>query len=117
MAIKLRLIDDPLDCIEIINGPQLRAELRETAPSPEAPKAPLIEIIGTLLEADAKSQKEGLIEVVEEGGKTRRIRVPRGMMRDIVKPMFEEQVIVAARSVGRGKYELESIDLAEEEPV
>jgi hypothetical protein len=31
--------------------------------------------------------------------------------------MFEEQVIVAARSVGRGKYELESIDLAEEEPV
>ena len=74
-----------------------------------------VEIRGVLLEANAKSQKRGEIEVVDSAGKPQRIVVPRGMMSDIVKPMFEEEVVVA----GVRKctiVELLSIDLAELEP-
>lgn len=49
-------------------------------------------IEGTLLEADATKQKEGVIEIVDEIGTSHKIIVPRGMMSDIVKPMFEELV-------------------------
>jgi len=74
-----------------------------------------VEIRGVLLEANAKSQKRGEIEVVDSAGKPQRIVVPRGMMSDIVKPMFEEEVVVAG--VRKGTIvELLSIDLAELEP-
>ncbi len=71
-----------------------------------------IEIQGTLLEADAKSQKEGVIQVVDSNSEIHKVFVPRGMMSDIVKPMFEEEVILYA--VQRGtRNDLESIDLAD----
>lgn len=72
------------------------------------------EVQGTLLEANAKSQRQGSIEVVHEHGKTHRLSVPRGMMSDIVKPMFEERVIVRAQRKGKILL-LESIDILEEE--
>lgn len=69
------------------------------------------EIRGVLLEADAKKQKEGIIEVVDSGGIAHKIIVPRGMMSDIVKPMFEEEVVVIAVRQ-ETKLSLEAIDLA-----
>ena len=82
-------------------------------PRPTEPK-PITEVQGVLLEADAKSRQKGRIQVVDEDDKTHRFNVPRGMMGDIVKPMFEERVIVTARRKGRG-FLLESIDLVEDE--
>ena len=71
-----------------------------------------ITVIGTLLEADATKRKEGVIEIVDGSGRSTRITVPRGMMSDIVKPMFEEWVQVVAMSRDN-KLHLVSIDLAE----
>ncbi len=71
-----------------------------------------VTVIGTLLEADATKRKEGVIEIVDGAGASTKIIVPRGMMSDIVKPMFEEwvQVVAIARD---NKLHLVSIDLAE----
>lgn len=73
-----------------------------------------IQIQGTLLEADAMQELEGLINVVDSTGTAFRIHVPRGMMSDIVKPMFEEEVVVSAIDKG-SRIDLVTIDLAESE--
>lgn len=83
-------------------------------PKRTEPEAMTEEVQGTLLEANAKSQRQGSIQVVDEDGKAHRLSVPRGMMSDIVKPMFEERVIVRAQRKGKTLL-LESIDLVEEE--
>ncbi len=71
-----------------------------------------IQIQGILLEADAMQELEGLINIVDSNGTAFRIHVPRGMMSDIVKPMFEEEVVVSA--IDRGsRIDLVTIDLAE----
>lgn len=67
---------------------------------------------GVLLEADAKRKSLGRIQLVDEHGKAHRIRVPRGMMSDIVKPMFEERVKANARRTGKDLL-LETIDLVD----
>lgn len=53
-----------------------------------------MEVKGNLLAADARKQKDGSIEIIDDDGKSHHIRVPRGMMGDIVRPMFEERVVV-----------------------
>lgn len=70
-------------------------------------------IIGLLLEADATRQKEGVIEIVGDEGVATRVVVPRGMMSDIVKPMFEERV-EAVVIVRDNKLHLVSIDVAKD---
>ena len=71
-----------------------------------------LEVVGALLEANAKSMARGRIEVVDENGKTHKFSIPRGMMSDIVKPMFEEKVIVTWRRKGK-QLRFDSINLAE----
>ncbi len=71
-----------------------------------------IQIQGTLLEADATQELEGLIRIVDSKGTEFKIHVPRGMMSDIVKPMFEEEVVVSAMDKG-SRIDLVTIDLAE----
>ena len=70
------------------------------------------EVKGILLEADATKKRLGRIQIVDEHGVAHGVSVPRGMMSDIVKPMFEERVIVSARPKGKGLL-LESIDLVD----
>jgi hypothetical protein len=89
--------------------PETRGQHIEMAPEAQGQH---IEIQGTLLEADATKQKEGIIEVVDKASQTHKVVVPRGMMSDIVKPMFEEEVIVSAILRGT-RLHLESIDLVE----
>jgi hypothetical protein len=94
-----------------------RAAVRDVSSAlvdrPYTPALSQVEVQGTLLEADAKSRKTGRIEVVDSAGRLFKIRVPRGMMSDIVKPMFEEEVVVTGRQM-KDYIELESIDLAGE---
>jgi hypothetical protein len=73
-----------------------------------------IQIQGILLEADATQELEGLIIVRDSQGTEFKIHVPRGMMSDIVKPMFEEEVVVSAIEKS-SRIDLVAIDLAESE--
>lgn len=95
---------------------RVRREIRQTEilapPTITEPESMVVEIRGVLLAADARSQQQGRIEVVSEG-KTHRIQVPRGMMSDIVKPCFEEEVVVRGERRG-SQILLESIDIADD---
>jgi len=94
---------------------ELRERLRKGRPKHQCgTEVEREEIRGVLLEADATRQKEGMIEVVDSNGTAHKITVPRGMMSDIVKPMFEEEVVVVVVRTD-GKTSLETIDLAIEE--
>ena len=53
-----------------------------------------VEVRGILRFADATSGDENLIKVVDEKGIRRSVRVPVGMMNDIVRPMWDSRVIV-----------------------
>jgi hypothetical protein len=70
-------------------------------------------IAGRLLRADALGETEGKISVVDAAGKEHPVQVPRGLMSDVVKPYFEEQVVIRARALG-SRLILESIDPASE---
>jgi len=71
-----------------------------------------IAVRGTLLEADARNETKGCIRLVSSDGKTHKVSVPRGMVSDIVKPMFGREVAVAGVRK-KGEIALEDIDLAE----
>jgi len=71
------------------------------APTPAEP-GQLTEVCGILLEADARKSDQGQIQVVDENtGESRKLFVPRGMMSDIVRPMFEQRVVVVAQPKGQ----------------
>ncbi|MHB1183906.1 MAG: tetratricopeptide repeat protein [Desulfobulbia bacterium] len=56
---------------------------------------------GVLRYADAIHGESGQIKVVEEGGETHTIKVPEGMMNDIVRPMWDSHVTVKGWREGR----------------
>lgn len=70
-----------------------------------------ISIKGQLKLADATSS-QGVIGLVDDEGKQHEIVVPEGMMSDIVKPLWEDTVIVAGIRVGK-KIRLEDISKAD----
>ena len=72
-----------------------------------------VEVRGILRLADARSEKEGIIEIIDEKGVSRRVKVPRGMMNDIVRPMFDSEVVVTGQR-GKQLILLEDIRRAEE---
>jgi hypothetical protein len=67
------------------------------------------EIIGTLLEADAKHNQKGIIQIVDQSKRQYKVNVKRGIMADIVKPLFEEDVVALVKYNG-SSYDLISID-------
>ena len=66
-----------------------------------APDAREEAITGRLLAADGTSQRNQSIQVVKPDGTKRRIKVPAGMMDDIVRPLWNEEV--TALCTVRGK--------------
>ena len=56
-------------------------------------KEAVIKVTGKLLFADARKEK-GEIQIVDGKGKGHRVRVPEGMMSDIVRPLWEYRVTV-----------------------
>jgi hypothetical protein len=73
---------------------------------------PRVEVRGVLKFSDSRDERRGIIQVVDERNASHRIRVPSGMMRDIVRPMYEDEVIVTARRRRSGGLMLETIDPA-----
>ena len=70
-------------------------------PPPNAPESPSepIEIRGILRLADAVRDEDNIIRVVD-GGQIFTIRVPQGLMNDIVRPMWDFHVVVQAIQSG-----------------
>ena len=75
-----------------------------TTPATELPIPPVgesqtverepVEVIGTLLFADATSEETNEIRIVDRHGKEHVVAVPKGMMADIVRPMWDSEVKV-----------------------
>jgi len=93
--------------------PQLKMPVTEI-PSILEDKGKSVKVKGQLRYADSTSSKGGEIKLVEEDGTKHDIIVPAGMMSDIVKPLWEDIVIVIGVRVKR-KILLEDISKAEEE--
>ncbi len=68
-----------------------------------------IEIIGILKFADSRNPRNGLIQVVTDDRDTYKVRVPEGMMSDIVRPMFEDRVVISGYLQKDGSINLNDI--------
>lgn len=88
----------------LLRSPEVKKEKQKKE------KTPTEEIVieGTLQWADATHEKAGKIKLIDQGGASHTVQVPRHMMSDIVKPLFEELVIVTAIRKG-GTIHLEDI--------
>ena len=58
-------------------------------------------ITGRLLAADGTSQRNQSIQIVQADGAKRRIKVPAGMMDDIVRPLWNEEVTAVCTVRGK----------------
>lgn len=72
-------------------------------PASDAPGGPLprLTVKGVLRFADATHGGRGMIKVVADGGESHDVRVPEGMMNDIVRPLWDSVVIVTGQKKGR----------------
>ena len=81
------------------------------------PDTETIEVRGKLLYADSTKSKSDTIKVIDdEEGKTHNVKVPEGMMDDIVRPMWNCSVIIKGirKNVGRNlQIELQDIEQVE----
>jgi hypothetical protein len=67
----------------------------------EGPPPERVVVRGTLKFADATHGDSGQIKIVDDQGRaTPNIKVPEGMMGDIVKPLWDSRVVVTGRRVG-----------------
>ncbi len=62
----------------------------------------VVRVIGRLKFADSRSAKSGKISVIDDDGRNHIIIVPIGMMSDIVKPLYEERVMVEGLDKPKG---------------
>jgi len=75
-----------------------RKNVPEAEPlKPEVRPVKRVEVRGILRFADARRAKQGLIQIIDENKHSHRVRVPSGMMGDIVRPMFEYEVVLIGR--------------------
>jgi len=72
-----------------------------------------ISVKGQLLFANSISGRKGIIKLVGERGKTHRVIVPEGMMNNIVRPLWEDTVLVKGTRTSKGIL-LENIEKAVE---
>ncbi len=68
-----------------------------------------VEIQGVLRFADATMTRHGRIDLIDAHNVKHKVNVPLGMMADIVRPLFEYEVIVTGRRDTRGCVLLEDI--------
>lgn len=84
--------------------------VEEISPKIETDKAEVdVTISGMLLYADSTKNKRE-IRLVDEENKTYKIHVPKGMMDDIVKPLWDEEVIVKGTYKSKTIIQLKDID-------
>jgi hypothetical protein len=70
-----------------------------------------VQIRGFLKLADSRSAEHGTIQLIDSEGRAHPVRVRPGMMSDIVKPLYEEEVIVSGTQQGDA-ITLDTIDRA-----
>ena len=63
--------------------------------------SPQVEVRGTLRVADARHEEKGSITVIDSLGVEHHVRVPLGKMDDIVRPMFDYEVLVTGKRKGK----------------
>ena len=80
----------PKDRISIVGQSQL--------PSEEVKR---VTVTGSLRYADSTKDKKQIIKLMDNDGKTHNVVVPEGMMTDIVKPLWEDVVVVSGIKMGR----------------
>ena len=68
---------------------------------PTSPEAREVTITGRLLFADGTGKRSQSIQIVQADGAKRRIKVPAGMMDDIVRPLWNEEVTALCTVKGR----------------
>jgi len=73
-----------------------------------------VTVRGTLRFADSTKERKNEIRLIDETGKVRPIRVPKGMMDDIVRPLWDYKVEVVGNKV-RDIIHLSDIKKAEEQ--
>lgn len=96
-----------------------------TTPATEIPLPPVVELAtedetpgkavevrGMLRFADATGDEANIIKIVNDQGRRRSVRVPEGMMNDIIRPMWDSRVVVKGLQKGRAIV-LQDIDLDE----
>lgn len=79
-----------------------RPKTKIVSPKPESAKqAELVVVAGVLLFADAMHRDSGHIKVVDvESKTTHQVKVPEGMMNDIVKPLWNTTVLIKGTREG-----------------
>ncbi len=95
----------------ILSAPRRLLPRPIVSPPPGEPAA-RVEVRGVLKYSDSRNERRGIIQVIDQEQQSHRIRVPAGMMRDIVRPMYEDEVIVVGRRRQTGAIVLETIDPA-----
>jgi hypothetical protein len=78
---------------------------------PTIAETKLNEVRGILRKADATGKRRGSIHVVDEMEQSHKVTVPIGMMADIVRPMFDCEVVVRGMKTRTGVIILEDIEL------
>ena len=81
--------------------PLRRHQSEISVPRPQSPESRPEIITGRLLSADGTSETSKVINIVQADGSRRRIRVPTGMMDDIVRPYWNEMVAVECTVKGK----------------
>lgn len=99
----------------ILTTPRKKTPSPTTADAdrPAAQQRERIEVSGVLKFSNSLAERRGLIKILDGKGQVHRVVVPPGMMRDIVRPMYEDEVVVIGRRRRNGDLNLESIDPAQ----
>jgi hypothetical protein len=92
----------------VVLAPHPREPKRPTRRADAAPEEQAV-VQGILKASDSRNEDRGQIVLVDPDGRQQRVRVPPGMMRDIVRPMYEDEVRVSGTRKG-SVLVLESID-------
>ena len=71
-----------------------------------------VEVCGVLHYADEIGSRDGTIKLEDQDGSVHEILVPEGMMGDIVRPLWDDTVVVTGARRGN-RIRLEGIDRAE----
>jgi len=100
------------------NGEQFTRVAMRRVPSSDwtirpTDQAKMIRVVGELTEA-AKKERSNTIGLKDDIGRVRTIHVPKGLMSDIVRPLWERRVAVTGRE-RLGVLVLENIEPVEEE--
>lgn len=77
-----------------------RSELKRFRVAGPVMPAESVEVRGLLKFADDTSKGEGRIKLVDSANEVYVIAVPEGMMTDIVKPLWDDEVVVRGEKVG-----------------